>query len=220
MKFLTKHAANDVSNNISGFFRKKRIKIFNDFINTFVVSDTIRILDIGGTNYFWNIWKEYIERDIKVTLINTNEQLTNGYDSLKLDANDLSSLKDKSFDIVFSNSLIEHLFTYENQKIFTEEILRIGKKIFIQTPAFIFPIEPHFLFPFFHWFNRKIRLSLVKHYNLGWYKKQSKLSDAEKLVDEIRIMKKKELIKLFPNENIFSEKLLLLTKSYIIYSRI
>ena len=72
------------------------------------------------------------------------------FKSIKGDATNLSNFKDNQFDIVFSNSLIEHLYTYENMKLMANETMRVGKKFFVQTPNKYFPIEPHY---FFHFFN-------------------------------------------------------------------
>ncbi|MEM2045934.1 MAG: class I SAM-dependent methyltransferase, partial [Candidatus Bathyarchaeia archaeon] len=47
--------------------------------------------------------------------------------------------KDKSFDVVFSNSVIEHVGNYDDQKMCAEEIRRVGKCYFVQTPNFYFP---------------------------------------------------------------------------------
>ena len=57
--------------------------------------------------------------------------------------------KDKSFDAVFSNSVIEHVGTFEDQKMMANEVIRVTNFYFIQTPNLYFPIEPHFLVPFF-----------------------------------------------------------------------
>lgn len=68
---------------------------------------------------------------------------------MKGDATNLSQYSDKSFDIVFSNSVIEHLYTKENQISMAKEVNRVGKNYFIQTPNYWFPIEPHWVFPSF-----------------------------------------------------------------------
>ena len=67
------------------------------------------------------------------------------------DATDLSPFKDKSFDIVHSNSVIEHLYNFENQKKMASEIMRVGQKHIVQTPNKYFFLEPHLsYFPFFN----------------------------------------------------------------------
>jgi len=55
---------------------------------------------------------------------------------------------DKSFDIVFSNAVIEHL-TPEGQRLMANEIARVGRSWFVTTPNFWYPIELHNKLPFF-----------------------------------------------------------------------
>jgi len=216
MKFLQKYAANNVAGNFSAKLRNERMNLFIELLINSKFEREIKILDIGGTNYFWDLWLKKIPIPIDLTILNISQEVTKGYKSIILDANELYKLENLDYDVVFSNSLIEHLTTYENQIKFAETVQRISKKHFIQTPAFIFPLEPHFLFPFFHWFSKKIRVFLVQHFNLGWYKKQVNLLEPEKLVDEIRILKKKELKDMFPNSEIITEKIFFITKSYIV----
>jgi ubiquinone/menaquinone biosynthesis C-methylase UbiE len=56
---------------------------------------------------------------------------------------------DKSFDIVFSNAVIEHIVGADRQHQFAREAMRVGKSWFITTPNFWFPLEVHYLLPFF-----------------------------------------------------------------------
>lgn len=54
---------------------------------------------------------------------------------------------------------------------------------------------------------------------MGWYYKLENKNEAEKLVDETRLMKLSELKKLFPYGKIYKEKYFCLTKSFIICNR-
>jgi len=101
-----------------------------------------------------------------------------------------------------------------------DNLQRVAQYYFVQTPAFIFPFEPHFLFPFFHWLPRKIRIWLTLHFKLGWFKKCKNKMDAELLVDSIRILKKRELKILFKGATLIKEKFLMMSKSYIITNMI
>ena len=67
------------------------------------------------------------------------------------DATNLSEFPDGSFDVVFSNSVIEHLQTFGNQEAMAREVRRLAPVFWVQTPNFWFPVEPHFLTPAWHW---------------------------------------------------------------------
>lgn len=98
-----------------------------------------------------------------------------------------------------------------------QEVRRVGKRYFVQTPNFFFPIEPHFLFPAFHWLPMSVRTWLVRHFDLGWYKKQADAAAARELVTSIRLLTKTELERLFPEGSIYCEKAFGLTKSFVVY---
>jgi hypothetical protein len=57
------------------------------------------------------------------------------------------------FDWVFSNAVIEHVGSRENQLIFLDEMLRVGKNVFFTTPNKGFPIESHTNVFLRHWFD-------------------------------------------------------------------
>jgi SAM-dependent methyltransferase len=59
--------------------------------------------------------------------------------------------EDGSFDIVFSNAVIEHVGGEEEQRRFVAESLRVGRRAFITTPNRWFPIEVHTRLPLVHW---------------------------------------------------------------------
>lgn len=57
---------------------------------------------------------------------------------------------DHSFDIVFSNAVIEHLPGRESQTRFAQEVARVGCGWFVTTPNPWFPIDAHYHLPLIH----------------------------------------------------------------------
>jgi ubiquinone/menaquinone biosynthesis C-methylase UbiE len=121
------------------------------------------------------------------------------FSSIKGDASDLSSFRDKHFDIIFSNSVIEHLYTIEKQKLMANEVRRVGKWYSIQTPNFFFPMEPHWLFPFFQFLTFIVKVYLTKNFNLGHYKKSKSKAAATQRVNEVKLLTENEMKMLFPD---------------------
>jgi SAM-dependent methyltransferase len=58
---------------------------------------------------------------------------------------------DQSFDVVFSNAVIEHVGNIDRQRLFVAEALRVGRRVFLTTPNRWFPIEVHTRLPLVHW---------------------------------------------------------------------
>ncbi|MEO8826270.1 MAG: methyltransferase domain-containing protein, partial [Chthoniobacterales bacterium] len=178
-----------VFNRISPYFRKKRMQ---RFFNTFPQGSYKTLLDVGGYPWFWREFPVHA----KIIVVNLHNpevdfsdlphlQFLNG-DGLNL------TFKDKSYDIAFSNSVIEHLFTFDRQKQFASEMSRVGNAIWCQTPAKEFFIEPHFLTPFFHFFPVSFRKRIVRRFTIwGWLTNENQ-ETAEALVDEIRLLTYKE----------------------------
>lgn len=218
MKSLTHLADSTISNSLAVKFRRRRFKLFYELINK--LPRPIKILDVGGTLYFWEAVGFVHEDGVEITLFNLfpQEIKHRNFKFVQGDATDLSLFANKSFDVVFSNSVIEHLTTFENQKKMADEIKRVGKRYWVQTPNFYFPIEQHFLCPFYHWLPIRTRIWLIQNFNLGWYKREQDYKVAHELVTSIRLLKYKEIKTLFPEAKIYKERFLGLVKSYIAYS--
>jgi hypothetical protein len=64
---------------------------------------------------------------------------------------------DDSFDIAFSNAVLEHVGGRTEQRRFVHELCRVAPKVFVSTPNRRFPVEVHTLVPFLHWLPRRAR---------------------------------------------------------------
>lgn len=63
--------------------------------------------------------------------------------------------KDNTFAWVFSNAVIEHVGTEDDQLQFINEMLRVAKNIFFTTPNKYFPVESHTNAFFIHWHDKR-----------------------------------------------------------------
>lgn len=179
----------------------------------------LHILDIGGTNAFWKMRGWTNRNDIQIVTINlkAEEQEFSNIEPRQGDATSLPEFADGSFDIVFSNSVIEHLFTFENQRAMAREVQRIGKAYWVQTPNYWFPIEPHFHVPGWQWMPRSTRISLLQRRRCGWRGPCPDAEMAAQLVDEVRLLSKSELQELFPGATLYAERVAGLVKSWVAY---
>lgn len=209
------------SDSLAANLRKKRLALFKELIES--INHPLKILDVGGRESFWQRagFLEQEMSNIKITLLNINPreaQVTHpNVKSVVGDARNMQQFEDNEFDVVFSNSVIEHVGEYNAQLQMANEVIRVGKRYFVQTPNLYFPIEPHFVFPLFQFIPLNLRVWLMTHFDLGWHKKIADQQSALELVSSVRLMSKKEVLALFPNANLFEEKFFGLTKSFTVY---
>jgi hypothetical protein len=206
---------------VAAKLRQQRFDFFMSLVQS--LEAPIKILDVGGTMNFWlrlGLPDEVFAK-FEITLLNKNVRQLGAdnaqFRSIVGDARNMSQFQDQAFDIVFSNSVIEHLGDFEGQKQMASEIQRVGKRYFVQTPNYYFPVEPHFVFPIFHWLPIFVRVWLATHFHLGWYGKFSNSDTARAEVSSIRLLKRSEMLRLFPQGKMQDEKIWGLTKSLIAY---
>ena len=201
----------------SSRFRRRRIKWFLEVISPKPES---KALDVGG--YYW-FWLETRVPD-RVTLLNPHVipglsgQVHDRFNCVVGDGCKLA-YADKAFDIVFSNSVIEHVGTYERQQAFAAEARRVGRSLWIQTPARSFFVEPHLLTPFIHFFSRSVQARLIRYFTVWGLMTRPTPAQVEGFLNEVRLLTGEEMQALFPDCKILREKWLGFTKSYVAVRR-
>lgn len=213
---LKKMADNTNRNSWAGRFRARRHGFFLGLLSD--LKRPITILDVGGTENYWQLLGVSFTEGCSITLLNLEEAFSSKRD-IKHIVGDARKMEfdDKSFDVVFSNSVIEHVGGFGDQMRMAEEVRRVGMRFFVQTPNKYFPLEPHFLFPLFQFLPISTRMRLLMHFNLGWFAKTPDARKAREIVESVRLLKKAEVLRLFPGARLFQERILGLTKSFIAY---
>ncbi len=203
-------------------FRSKRFKFFTTLLKRIKSDKPLKILDVGGREIYWERMTSSADVTIpavQITLLNIEEIPSKNKDIINLigDARDLSQYKDGEFDIVYSNSVIEHLFSKENQVKMAKEVARVGKYYYIQTPNYYFPMEPHWLTPFFQFLPFGVRVFMTRKFNLGHFKKQPDKEKAVSRVSSVKLLTEKEMKELFPDGKVYREYILGMKKSMTMY---
>ncbi|MFY0593271.1 class I SAM-dependent methyltransferase [Roseivirga sp.] len=202
---------------LGDFFRAKRFKFFEQCIRG--LPKPVKILDVGGKESFWTNRGYDDQKNIQITLVNLEKELVQSSNMISLagDATDLSSFKNNEFDVVFSNSVIEHLYTLESQRKMAQECSRVGHFYFIQTPNKHFFLEPHFRFPFFNKLPHSIAYFILTKTKLSLGQKW-KPENAQITMDEIRLLSKNEFKGLFKHSEIYIEWFLIFRKSFTLHN--
>ncbi len=175
-----------------------------------------RILDIGGTAEYWSLLPERP----RITLLNTPRARADVGETAWV-AGDGRRLpfRDGAFDVVFSNSVIEHVGDADSQERFAREVARVGRRYWVQTPNRWFPVEQHLLTPFVHWLPRRWQRTIVPRCNL-WSLLVRVTPDRrrfyiEHYLTDVRLLGFGEVRALFPGSHVIRERLCGLTKSFI-----
>ena len=217
MNFKSIFEISEKKNSLGNQFREKRFSFFLDKMNK--MEKPLTIFDVGGKINFWENRGLAGNLNYKITIVNFEKEKSQ-YSNIKTligDATDLSQFADKSFDIVHSNSVIEHLYNFNNQSKMASEIVRVGKKYIVQTPNKYFFLEPHYLLPFFQFIPDKLKYLILTKTKLSRLKKWDK-NFAKQYINEIRLLSLKEMKILFPKSKIYFEKFIGMNKSFTMHN--
>ena len=197
-------------------FRRRRMRAFE---RRFGSREATTILDVGGTHFNWGL----IDAKSRITLLNLSvppdvDGLPANFTCVVGSATRLE-FEDGSFDVGFSNSVIEHLASWERQESFAREIRRVGRSLWVQTPARRFFVEPHLITPFVHYLPKRWQRRLLRNFTVwGWLARPSQEA-VDRFLAETRLLDHEEMRRLFPDCEIRRERFLGLTKSYVAVRR-
>jgi SAM-dependent methyltransferase len=83
---------------------------------------------------------------------------------------------DRSFDLVVSFAVIEHLGSRERQRQFVAELCRVGKLCCLTTPNRWYPLEFHTVLPLLHWLPPRAFRSILKKMGRDFYASEQNLN--------------------------------------------
>ena len=221
-----------ITNIILKLSKKARQKRALMFRRQFQFECETRLLDVGSENganiNFVLEGTTYRPENIFIADIDRNAiesgKANFGFQPVLLDESGKLPFEDNFFDIVYCSSVIEHVtvgkdemweitdgqrfreLAIHRQKIFADEIRRVGKKYFVQTPNRNFIIESHSWLPFVGSLPRSIFVKVIKFSNRFWVKQT---------IPDYNLLDKTELKELFPDAEIVAEKKFGMIKSII-----
>lgn len=197
--------------------RTRRFAFFRSWVES--LPRPIRILDVGGTEDYWERMGFLDPADVELTIVNLDPPAARHTNvrTLAGDACRMPEQADGSYDVAFSNSVIEHVGDYERQREMANEIQRIGRRYFVQTPSRGFPIEPHFMFPFFQFLPPESRAWLLMHLSLNFGGRVPTREAALEIALSVELLGERDFVSLFPGARLYREKVAGLTKSFIVY---
>jgi hypothetical protein len=197
---------------VSARARDRRWRVFHD---AFPDIADLTVLDLGGDVRAWrisgvrpkhlillNIFPQEVEEDWITPLVG--------------DACEPPDLP--AADLVYSNSVIEHVGGHHRRAQFAE-VVRRCERYWVQTPARGFPVEPHFMFPGLQYLPRGAQATLVTKWPVGNYAKVTDRSEALSYLLDIELLSADEMRFYFPDAELYKERFAGLTKSFVAIKR-
>lgn len=187
-------------------FREARLRLFRE---TFCFEHGNLVLDVGaGRGY---VWRRFFTNGDRPRVVAVD------YSAIEKEHQEVFAcfvradgcilpFGDGAFDLVWSNSTIEHVGDAARQAAFARELRRVGRAYFVQVPNRWFPLEPHTLLPLvsflpYEWSNWIYRNLLGRR-------------------DYLRLLSYAQVQSLFPEATIVREKVFGLTKSLVAFRRL
>ena len=204
----------------TGFRSRRFTHVRREIEAVLARKERVRILDIGGTRAYWTIADDLLAAHagrIEIALVNLAAQprAADGWPFRQVvaDACAPDLMQGERFDLVHSNSVIEHVGDWQRTEAFAANVKRLGARYFVQTPNYWFPLEPHFRLPGFQWLPRVARIRLVRAMRCGFYPRIRDYGEARRTVEEVRMLDAFEMRTLFPEARLERETVAGLTKS-------
>jgi hypothetical protein len=124
------------------------------------------------------------------------------------------SVRGASYDLVFSNSVIEHVGGHAQRVRFADSVHNLAQRHWVQTPYRYFPIEPHWLFPAFQFLPLSARAEVSRRWPLA-HTLSSTREEGLRGAMSVELLSQTEMGFYFPHSRIVRERLLGAVKSLI-----
>jgi len=184
------------ANRISHWNRQRKWRLFEREINP---QPETKVLDVGYSDEEYSVTDNFIEKHysypemLTALGIEKPQKFRDRYpkvNAIPYDGNEFP-FEDDSFDVVWSNAVIEHVGNRLAQLQFLRELYRVGRRAFITTPNRYFPVEVHTRTPLLHYlpkvvFDRYLRL-VGKSWAAGSYMRLLSSHEIKSLLDEAGI---------------------------------
>ncbi|BAP55562.1 methylase [Thioploca ingrica] len=192
-------------------WRQRRMSVF---LMRMKVKNGYKIIDLGGTPELW----ETVDLDLEITLLNLSHvthyqpsTLRHSYQFITGDACHINGLIDNTFDLVFSNSVIEHVGPVSQQQAFAETVRQLAPRYWIQTPSLWFPIEAHCNLPLWWFYPQFFQQAWIRRWQ------QQGREFLWRQMTETRLLTLNRLKFLFPEAQVYTEYVVGFPKSYSMY---
>lgn len=199
------------SGSITHHYRQQRNA---EFKRRFPNLADMRVLDLGGTAISWRMSGLRAQH---VTIVNLDRAGDPEESWLERVQGDACAGGFGKFDLVFSNSVLEHVGGHARRQQMADVIAESAPTYWVQTPYRYFPIEPHWIFPGFQFLPFAVRVAITKRWNVGHNPALKDTAEAAALVASTELISATEMRAYFPDGKIWYERIAGVPKSIVAY---
>jgi SAM-dependent methyltransferase len=161
-----------------------RRRMYDFFLKSLSPREDETVLDLGSSNLaepLENIFELYYPHKNRITAAGVEdcsflEKTYPGLRFVRLKTGEPLPFPDDAFDVGFSNAVIEHVGSRENQALFLNELIRVSRRCFVSTPNRWFPFELHTRLPFVHWLPAPLFRRVIAALGLDFYAREENLN--------------------------------------------
>lgn len=174
-------APGSIAVRIAGWQRRR---MYARFLAATGASGEDAILDVGVTSDQSYPSSNYLEawypRKDRITAVGPDdasflERLYPGVRFVRADGRELP-FADRSFDVVHSSAVLEHVGGAPNRQRYVGECARVARRaIFLTTPNRWFPVEFHTVLPLVHWLPRRTFRALMRRVGRPFFAEEDNL---------------------------------------------
>lgn len=185
--------------------------------DTFPDLDQMSVIDLGGRVL---TWERAPVRPKRVHVVNLEPLPAEIPEWAEVDHADACALPEhiasRRYDLVFSNSVIEHVGGHANRQRFADAVHRMADAYWVQTPYRYFPVEPHWMAPGMQFLPVTARAQVARRWPLGFGRGKTQEA-AVKAVMGIELIDRTQMRHYFPDGVIKAETVFGVPKSLIAY---
>jgi len=194
---------------------RRRGRRWQWLIDAFPDLPEMSVLDLGGRVDTWQLAPV---RGKHVHVVNLEPLPSELPDWAEADHADACALPDRitgrRYDLVFSNSVIEHVGGHERRLRFAEAVRSLADAYWVQTPYRYFPVEPHWVAPVMQFLPVAARTTVAHRWPLAHTPSPDRASALDAVL-WTELLDRTQLRHYFPDATLRAERALGLTKSLI-----
>ena len=198
---------------------RRRAERWAWFTRSFPDLDQMSVVDLGGVPHTWMQSPVHPKHVHVLNIEPLDPDVPDWIETDYADACDLpGAIASRRYDLVFSNSVLEHVGGHERRMRFAENAHKLADAHWIQTPYRYFPLEPHWVAPGMQFLPVRARATLAQRWPLA-HVRSTGVKDALDGVLWTELIDRTQMRYYFPDSEIRNERLAGLTKSIIAVKR-